>query len=253
VRSTVVGDRLEAAQDPFITTDWNVVLAAADASSTQACAALGVLYEAYYSPLHVYVRRRGYSPHDAQDLLHDFFACLIEKHYLKNVARERGRFRAFLLGALKHFLANDWRRANREKRGGDFTFVSFEELVEDAEKRFQIAAAEDVPEETQFDREWARTVLGRALSTVRREDESAGRGTQFEVLKVFLSTPGSAAAYTEAARVLGANARTVKVMVHRFRQRFQDALRREIGQTVGPRGEIEEELRHLVAVLRLDV
>jgi DNA-directed RNA polymerase specialized sigma24 family protein len=241
-----------AGRDPFVTTDWSAVLTAADAASPRACAALGALYRAYHYPLYVYVRRRGYGPHDAQDLLHDFFAILIEKNYLKSVVRERGRFRAFLLGALKHFLANDWHRANREKRGGAFTFVSLEELMGDAECRFQVAATESVAPESQFDREWARTLLSRVLSELRREAELSGRGAQFEVLKVFLSAPGSAEAYGKAAIELGSTARAMKVAVHRLRQRFQEALRREIGHTVGPVGEIEEELRHLAMVLRLD-
>ena len=252
MHSSVANDRNKAATDPFATTDWSAVLEAADAASPQSRAALGELYQAYHYPLYVFVRRRGYSEHDAQDVLHDFFATLIEKNYLKDVARERGRFRAFLLGALKHFLANDWHRSRREKRGGASTFVSLEDWMADAERRFQVVAS-GVPPEVQFDREWARTLLNRVMSVLRTEFESAGNGAQFAALKVLLSTPGSGAAYALAAADLGTTERAVKVAVHRLRQRYQAALRREIGQTVGPAGEIEAELRHLAAVLRLDL
>lgn len=232
----------------FATTNWSAVLAAADVTSPRAQGALGALYQAYAYPLYGFVRRQGYSEHDAQDLLHDFFHTLIEKNYLKSVARERGRFRSFLLGSLKHFLANDWHHARRQKRGGQFTIVSLNELMADAEQRFQVAATDgDASGEIAFDREWAATLLGRVMQTLRRE---AADPQQFEVLKVFLSSEGNAAAYRAAGATLGLAEGAVKVAVHRLRQHFQAELRREIANTVGPAGEVEEELRYLAEILR---
>jgi RNA polymerase sigma-70 factor (ECF subfamily) len=234
--------------DQFTSTHWSVVLDAADVASPTAQAALGTLYQAYAYPLYGFVRRQGHSEHDAQDLLHDFFHTLIEKNYLKSVTSERGRFRSFLLGALKHFLANEWHHAHRQKRGGRFAIVSLDELLADAEHRFQIAATDGASSaDVTFDREWAATLLTRVLQTLRRE---AGDSRQFETLKVFLSKEGNTAAYQAAGATLGLAEGAVKVAVHRLRQRFQTELRREIANTVGPAGEVEEELRHLAEILR---
>ena len=194
------------------------------------------------------MRRRGYSEPDAQDLLHDFFQTLIDKNYLKGVTSERGRFRSFLLGALKHFLANEWHHAHRQKRGGQFTIISLDELLADAEQRFQVAAPSGpASAEISFDREWAATLLTHVLQTLRRE---ATDTRQFNVLKSFLSNEGNAAAYQTAGAALGLGEGAVKVAVHRLRQRFQTELRREIANTVGPAGEVEQELGYLAEILR---
>lgn len=234
--------------DQFATTNWSVVLAAADVTSPRAQAALGALYQAYSYPLYGFVRRQGHSEHDAQDLLHDFFHTLIEKNYLKSVVRERGRFRSFLLGSLKHFLANDWHHTHRQKRGGQFTILSLNELMANAEQRFQVVAQDGATSaEVTFDREWAATLLARVMQTLRRE---AADVPQFEALKVFLSSEGNATAYQAAGAALGLGEGAVKVAVHRLRQRFQTELRQEIAGTVGPAGEVEEELRYLAEILR---
>src|SRR5690606_8664360 len=117
------------------------------------------LYQAYCQPLYGFVRRRGHPPADAQDLLHDFFHALIEKNSLQSVVRERGRFRAFLLGALRHFLANDWHRNQRAKRGGATTILSLDQMLAGAEQRLQVAATNGPDAEVLFDREWARALL----------------------------------------------------------------------------------------------
>lgn len=234
-------------EDQFATTNWSEVLAAAEVTSPRAQAALGALYQAYFYPLYGFVRRQGHTEPDAQDLLHDFFCTLIEKNYLKSVTSERGRFRSFLLGSLKHFLANEWHHARRQKRGGQFTIVSLDELLANAEQRFQVAAPEATSAEVTFDREWAATLLGRVLQTLRRE---ATHPQHFDVLKTFLSSEGNAAAYEAAGVALGLGEGAVKVAVHRLRQRFQTELRREIANTVGPAGEVEAEWRHLAAILR---
>jgi DNA-directed RNA polymerase specialized sigma24 family protein len=246
------GDGSSAPTDPrdarFATTNWSAVLDAADVTSPRAQAALGALYQAYSYPLYGFVRRKGHAEHDAQDLLHDFFCTLIEKNYLKSVTSERGRFRSFLLGSLKHFLANDWHHAHRQKRGGQYAILSLDELMADAEQRFQIAAQDGASgTEVMYDREWAATLLARVLQTLRQESADA---RQFEALKIFLSSEGNAAAYQAAGATMGLGEGAVKVAVHRLRQRFQAELRREIAGTVGPAGEVEEELRYLAEILR---
>jgi RNA polymerase sigma-70 factor (ECF subfamily) len=237
----------------FATTNWSVILEAADPKSPRAHAALGALYKAYSQPLYVYVRRRGQQQADAQDLLHGFFHALIEKNYLKSVVRERGRFRAFLLGSLKHFLANEWHFNHRAKRGGAAGLLSLDDLMANAERRFQVAAAEGVPPEVLFDREWAHTLLARVVPSLRREWEDEGRGDQYAALRVFLIRPGEMGAYREAGGRLGLSEGAVKVAVHRLRLRFREILRREVGATVGPAGDLEDELRHLANVLRQEI
>lgn len=237
----------------FATTHWSVVLAAADPASTESRAAFGALYQAYSQPLYGFVRRRGHSPADAQDLLHDFFQALIEKNYLKSVIRERGRFRAFLLGSLRHFLANDWHRNHRAKRGGAVAILSLDQLLADAERQFQVAALEGPEPAVLFDREWAHALLAKVIQALRREWEGQGRAEQFATLRVFLTRPGDAASYQAAGHSLGLNAGAVKVAVHRLRQRFREVLHREVAGTVGPAGDVEDELRHLVNVLRQEM
>jgi DNA-directed RNA polymerase specialized sigma24 family protein len=248
IPSTELGN---AAQ--FATTHWSVVFQAADAASPHAQAALGSLYQAYFYPLYFFARRKGYSEHDAQDLLHDFFYLLIEKNYLKSVARECGRFRAFLLAALNHFMANQWRRAHCQKRGGDFTLISLDQLSEQAELKFQ--AANEVHgspcPEVEFEMEWARTVLARVMKLLRQELlHHPQRLEQFDVFKVYLSREGNAAEYAALAADMGMKEGAVKVAVHRLRRRFQELLRREIAATVTLPVEVEDELHHLVEVLR---
>ncbi len=229
------------------------MLSAAAPVSPQSRAAFGALYQAYSQALYGFVRRRGYSPSDAQDLLHDFFRALIEKNYLKSVVQERGRFRAFLLGSLRHFLANDWNRNHRLKRGGDSTTLSLDRMLEDAERRFHVAATESVAPELLFDREWAHALLARVMQSLRGNWERAGKGGQFAVLRVFLTRPGEAAVYRDAGIALGLEPGAVKVAVHRLRQEFREQLHREVAGTVGPAGDVEDELRHLVAVLRQEL
>jgi len=237
----------------FATTHWSVVLAAADPTSTESRAAFGALYQAYSQPLYGFVRRRGYHPADAQDLLHDFFQALIEKNYLKSVVRERGRFRAFLLGALRHFLANDWHRNHRAKRGGAAAVLSLDQLLADAERRLQVAALVGPEPEVLFDREWAHALLARVVQALRREWDEAGRNAQFGELRAYLTRPGDAASYQQSGDSLGLTEGAVKVAVHRLRQRFRELLHREVASTVGPAGDVEDELRHLVSVLRQDL
>jgi RNA polymerase sigma factor (sigma-70 family) len=228
----------------FPTTLWTVVLQASQDEPAQTQAALAQLCEGYWYPLYSFIRRRGYSPHDAQDLAQAFFAHLLEKRALERVAPEKGRFRTFLLAALKNFLANEWDRANTLKRGGGQTILSLQ--PENAESRYQLEPAHDLTPERLFERQWALTLLDLVLATLRGEYQSEGKGAVFEELKAALI--GQAGGYAEMAARLGQSPGAIKVAVHRMRSRYRELMRAQIAETVGA-GDVEDELRHLLAVL----
>src|SRR6266567_2261206 len=176
----------------FTTTHWSVVLMAGQADSPQATEALEKLCRTYWYPLYVYVRRQGNSPEDAQDLTQIFFSRLLEKNYLAKADRDRGKFRTFLLGSLKNFLVNEWKRAGRLKRGGDRTFLSFD--ANTAEERYAGEPIDETNPANDFERQWAVTLIEQVFATLRREYASADKAQLFEALKVFIwgdKAPGS--------------------------------------------------------------
>ena len=232
----------------FATTHWSVVLEAGMKDSPRAKAALAEIYRAYWYPLYAFVRGRGYELHDAQDIAQDFFAALLKKNYLECVNREKGRFRSYLLGALKHFLINEWHKARREKRGGKHTFITLDEMS--AEDRWSQEPACDSTPEKIYERNWAETLLERIVVQLRAEHERAGKARHFEALKVFLSGEKGQESYARIAVQLDMSEAAVKVAVHRLRQRYRELLRAEIASTVVNPGEVEDELRYLVSVLR---
>lgn len=228
----------------FHTTRWSVVLAAGgDASRAQP--ALTTLCRAYWYPLYAFVRRQGVAPHDAQDLTQEFFARLLEKEWLASVQRERGRFRSWLLAAMKHFLANEWDKSRAKKRGGGIAFVSIDEMS--AESRYAHEPADTTTAETLYDRRWALTLLDRVLARLREEFVAAGKLAHFEALKGALT--GDRTPYSEIATALGTTEGAVKVAVHRLRERYRDIIRAEIAETVSTPAEVEDEMRHLLAAL----
>ncbi len=233
----------------FATTRWSVVVSAGREDSRVARAALEELCGAYWYPLYVFVRRTGRSAHDAQDLVQGFFAALLEKHYLREVDREKGRFRSFLLLALKRFLANEWDKERARKRGGDRVLVSLDALT--AEQRYALEPAESRTADQLFERRWATTLLERVLTRLRDEQVASGRAVLFEQLKEFLVSPGRGTPYAELAARLGSSEGAVKVAVHRFRRRYRDLLEEEIARTVNSPGEVDEERRHLLSALAL--
>jgi RNA polymerase sigma factor (sigma-70 family) len=232
----------------FATTHWSVVLAAQREDSTRARDALASLCQTYWYPLYAYVRRKGNSPHDAQDLTQEFFARLLEKHWLADVKRERGRFRSFLLAAMKHFLANEWDKAQAQKRGGGERFIALD--AASAETRYALEPVDNVTAEKVFERRWAMTLLDRVLQRLRRGHETAGKTAQFDTLKEALTGDRSALPYVQLGDRLGLSEGAVKVAVHRLRQRYRELLREEIAGTVAKEDDVEEELRHLFAILR---
>ncbi|MBI2929153.1 MAG: RNA polymerase sigma factor [Verrucomicrobia bacterium] len=232
----------------FTTTHWSVVLAAGQPDSPQAQAALETLCRTYWYPLYAYVRRRGHGPEDAQDLTQEFFAQLLRKNYPARAERAKGRFRTFLLHTLSQFLADQRERATALKRGGGQVFISLDE--ESPEDRYRLEPADELTPEKLFERRWAQTILDQALARLHAEFVGAGKGETYEVLQAFEPGEQSALSYADAAARLGVSESAVKSMIHRLRQRHRELVREEIAHTVPTLAEIDEELRHLVAVLR---
>jgi len=219
------------------------VLAAGDRGSRDANGALEELCQTYWYPLYVYVRRHSSTREDAEDLTQAFFARFLEKNYLAGVNSDKGRFRAFLLAALKHFLANEWDRAHAQKRGGAATILSLD--WRDADTRYQINPADNLTPDKLFDRAWAVTVLERVIGRLREESVADGKSKLFEQLKPFLMVGKGAIPHGEAALALNMTESAVRVAVHRLRRRYRELLREEIRQTLSDPGQVEEEMRAL--------
>jgi RNA polymerase sigma-70 factor (ECF subfamily) len=219
------------------------VLCARAKDSSRATAALETLCRAYWYPLYAYLRRQGQRAHDAQDLTQGFFERLLQKDYLQAAARERGKFRTFLLMTLKRFVANEWDREHALKRGGFAPVVSIDQDF--AESRFAAEASHNLQPDILFDREWARTLLERAMSQLREEYVASGRAKLFEYLQSCLAREESALPYAAIGARLNLTEPAVKMAVQRLRARYRDVLRSEIAQTVSAPEEVEEEIRQL--------
>jgi RNA polymerase sigma-70 factor (ECF subfamily) len=233
----------------FATTQWSLVAAATtdEASQGRARQALEQLCRAYWYPLYAFVRGRGHAPEDAQDLTQAFFARIIESGGFGTADRERGRFRSYLLGAMKHFLASEWHRGRALKRGGGLRLVEWDAL--DPETRYTRSADRDDDPELRFDREWALEITTAALRALGEEMAAADKGKQFEALRGCLTGEGELPR-AELAERLGMSVGGVKVAVHRLRQRYRELLRATVAETVGDEKSLDEEMRYLVAVLR---
>jgi RNA polymerase sigma-70 factor (ECF subfamily) len=231
----------------FRTTRWTVVIHAREPNSAEAAAALEQLCQTYWYPLYAFVRRQGHDTHDAQDLTQEFFARLLAKHQLESVDRAKGRFRSFLLAALKHFLANEWDRRNARKRGGRQIHLPID--TQSAEDRYRLEPADPQSAEKIYERRWALTLLERVLDLMKGEAESSGKSVQFNQLKIALTGDRLSVPYAELARRLDMSEGAVKVAVHRMRQRYREILRAEIAHTVSDAKAVDEEIRHLFAAL----
>ena len=231
----------------FVTTHWSVVLTAGRNDTALAQQSLEHLCRVYWYPLYAYVRRRGHSAHDAQDLTQAFFARLLERHWVGDANRERGRFRTFLLTAMSRFLADEWDKLRAQKRGGGVTHVPLQ--LDTAETRYGHEPADELTSEQSYERRWALTLLDTVLQKLRTEYERTGKGELFAGLNSCLVGGRETQPYAELAVQLGMNEGAVKVAVHRLRKRYRQLLRDEIAQTTAQSGDVDDELHHLFAVL----
>lgn len=229
----------------FASTHWSLVLLAGGKESPQSAAALESLCRAYWYPLYSFTRRQGYSPHEAADLTQSFFSHILSTGALASVHPQKGKFRSFLLACLKNLLANDWHRAQCQKRGGGVPTISLDE--EQAESRYRLEPADALTPDRIFERCWAETLLARALDRLREECDAAEKGRRFEELKLFLLGEREAGSMAKAAETLGLSLSAAKALVHRLRRRFRELIRAEIAQTVSQPGEIDQEIRDLFA------
>jgi RNA polymerase sigma factor (sigma-70 family) len=230
---------------PFETTRWSLVLAAGGNDSQAAREALSALCQTYWYPLYAYLRRRGLDPEDARDLTQGFLTSLIERQDFEGLRQDRGRFRAFLLAALKHYLSNWSARERTQKRGGGRQMVS----LENAEGQYVIEPRDHATPETLFERRWALTVVERLLTDLRTEWTVQGRPSEFDELKACLLGQTPPGGYAAVAARLETSEGAVKTAVHRLRRRFQSLLRERVAETVADGGDVDDEIRHLIQAL----
>ena len=232
----------------FRTTRWSVVFAVQGKSSeTDAGQSLETLCRQYWPPLYAYVRHRGHAVHDAQDLTQAFFARLLEKDWLAAADRERGRFRTFLLMALKRFLANEWDRSQTQKRGGGVKIINLE-----AAESISIPDPQTTTAESLFERRWAFTLLESVMDRLRDEYDAAGRMTQYVQLKSCLTAARGSIDYEALGAALGMQPASARSAVHRLRKRFRELFRDEVSSTVADPADVDDELRAVIAALSSD-
>jgi RNA polymerase sigma factor (sigma-70 family) len=230
----------------FPNTRWSVVLTATQRPSPESAAALEAICRAYWYPLYAYVRRRGQSPPDAQDLTQEFFCRLLEKRWLDSANPDKGKLRTFLIVALKHFMTKEWRWATAQRRGGGQSQVQFDTAF--AESRYAVDTSSLAADET-FDQQWALTLLDLTVNRLREEFAVADKTGDFEALKSCLMSERGAIDYAAVAKRLGVNEGAARVAVHRLRKRFREVYREEISQTLADGADLDGELRHLAAAL----
>jgi RNA polymerase sigma factor (sigma-70 family) len=234
------------AEERFEETAWSVVIAAGATTEPRAHAAMAELCRVYWPPIYAYLRRSGYDMHDAQDLTQSFFQHLLENETLRRVSREKGRFRSFLLGALKLCLADEQARRHTLKRGGRIQFISTDEL--EAEELHHLRADREAAPDEILDARWTGVVLERALSQIRAKYTAEGKADLFEALSPFLGGTKPQVSYQEVADRMNLGLGAVKTLIYRLRRQFATAVRREIMQTVSAPHEVDDELRRLRSV-----
>ncbi len=247
-------DAREQPQEParpprqFATTRWSLVVSAGRQSSPHSQQALAALCSTYWYPLYAYVRRRVADVNEAQDLTQAFFAELLEKNYVGAATPERGKFRAFLLTAFKHFLAKHWEKAKAQKRGGGRAPIPLDFSAADSTLRIEPAAG--LTPEQWYDQQWAIALLGLIMNRLRSEFEARGKLPLFEELKGFIVGDHAGATYATAAAKLQMTEAAAKQAGSRLRRRYRELLREEIAQTVSSPAEVDEEIRNLFATLQ---
>ncbi len=231
----------------FATTHWSVVLAAGHGDTSHAHDALAHLCRTYWYPLYAYARRRGQSPHDAQDLTQEFFARLLGGNWVAQADRQRGRFRTFLLSAMQHFMANEWNKAHARKRGGTQPILSLDEAS--AEQRYLMEPVEKNTPETLFERGWALSLLNDVLQRLEDEYRRDGKAAWMEAMRPALTAERDAIDYADIAGKLQMSEDTARVAVHRLRRHYRRLIQEEVAHTVAAPNEVKEEMRHLFQVL----
>jgi RNA polymerase sigma-70 factor (ECF subfamily) len=231
----------------FATTSWSVVVAAGAADGADAKTALAELCAAYWYPLYAYVRRRGRSADDAQDVTQAFFTRLLEKQAIQVADRQRGKFRSFLLGSLDHFLANEFDRANAKKRGGGRAPIALD--FASGESRVTLEPAHNLTPEREFERQWALALLETVVRRLEAEYAAAGKSRHFELLKDALARDRDRLAFAEIAEQLELSADAARQAAHRLRKRYRALLREEVARTVADPAEVDEELTALFRAL----
>lgn len=240
-------DEPRGSSPEFPPTRWSLVNRAGGDQTQVASEALEVLCRAYWYPLYAFLRRTGFSPHDAQDWAQSFFEYLLENRVLGKAREDKGRFRSFLLSTLKHFVSSEQRKLAAQKRGGGKRLISLDEMA--SEERYADEPSEQHTPETLFELSWARTVLARAADSLEREFAAAGKRDLFLRLQPYLRSGRESSSYAETARALGKTEDAIKSSVQRLRQRFQQLLRAQIAETVANPAEVDEELNYLRKVL----
>lgn len=238
-----------ASSPVFATTQWTRVLEARG-DSKDAKTALADLCDAYYPPVFAFVRHNAPDVEAARDLTQEFFARLLTRHGIDNVDPQRGRFRSFLLGAVKHFLSDDRDRSARLKRGAGISLQSLDTTGTDTSPGLQITDTKAVSPDREFDRKWALTVLDRALAALAGEHKSTGKSDHFRALKPWLTGEAAELSQADAAHALSLNEGAVKVAIHRLRRRFRDLVKSEIAHTLRDPSQTDQELACLMAALR---
>ena len=233
----------------FATTRWSLVVCAGQKSSPDSRRALESLCKSYWYPLYAYVRRRVPDTSEAQDLTQAFFAELLEKNYVGSATRERGRFRAYLLTAFKHFLSKEWEKAKAQKRGGGRAPIPLD--FESADSWFSIEPSSGLTAEQLYDQQWTITLLGQIMERLEREFDHAGKAKQFQELKGFLVGDHGGTTHSQAAARLEMTEAAAKKAASRMRRRYRELIREEIEQTVSGPGEVDDEIRKLFATFEL--
>jgi len=233
----------------FATTHWSVVLAAGDSSSPQHEQALNTLCQTYWFPLYAYLRRRGHDRHQAEDWTQAFFVQMLDKSSLGGVSPKPGKFRSFLLTALKNFVSDEHDRARAVKRGGTQKTLSMN--FETAESQYTLEPTDELSPERLFERAWALTVLEQTMDRLEAELANANKKELFDFLRVYVCGEPTTVTYRNVAARLNMTENAVKVTVHRLRRRYRELLRNEIAQTVLTEDQVDEEISYLFAAVAL--
>lgn len=240
-------DRRDDESPHFDTTQWSLVLEAADRNAEESRAALAALCRTYWYPLYAYARSRMNDAHHAEDVTQDFFARLLERNLIAHADRDRGRFRSFLLTSFKNFLSNEWDKNRAMKRGGGRTVLSLDFAA--ADSRYQLDASRGLSPEQMFEKQWTLRLLDQVLERLREEYGEAGED-DFVILKDFIAGIPVDRGYSEAARLLGKSENATRAAVHRLRRKYRRMLREEIARTLGEPADVDSEIQSLFSTLR---